>query len=101
MTHEHQRPDRDTKLALSGVCTHQAYDKKPVLVSNTFGLPYDYCSITHYPASTNFGNTTCTITPLENVDCNIKGQQIQEVGQLVGLSALDKETIRRRYNCRG
>ena len=103
MAHEHQRPDRDTKLNVINVspcsdcCTTKNYFKFPSSISNTFGLPYDYCSIMHY---SNIP-INCQLVPRENVECNIKGEDSDTIGQRKGLSPLDKETIRRRYNCRG
>ncbi len=43
----------------------------------------------------------CLVDATKPVQCEIKGQSISEIGQRIGLSPLDKETIRRRYNCRG
>ena len=46
-------------------------------------------------------STGCHVKATKPVQCEIKGQPITEIGQRIGLSPMDKETIRRRYNCRG
>ena len=44
----------------------------------------------------------CQIVPKKPLVCNnIKGNPVRLLGQRFGLSKLDKETIRRRYNCPG
>ena len=63
----------------------------------------------HYgePDGSHFNG--CYIKPKQTVDCTITflldnfivQRHFDNVGQVVGLSPLDKETIRRRYSCRG
>ena len=105
MQHEHQRYDRDDYLtifnATGGTCTTKIGDNLHKFTSKesiTVGLPYDYCSISHYPTQAD----NCSLIPKKDVECNIKSKRnISYTGQTIGLSQLDKETIRRRYNCRG
>ena len=71
-----------------------------------FNLPYDYCSIMHYGNVDGTPYGGCYVIPKtvdfrSPVDCTIKGQHFDNVGQEVGLSRRDKETIRRRYSCLG
>ena len=64
---------------------------------NTFGTEYDYCSVMHYGVL----DTACKITPIENVACRIKDQDVTEIGQRLGLSELDVSAINKHYNCDG
>ena len=64
---------------------------------NTFGTEYDYCSVMHYGVL----DTACKITPIENVACRIKDQDVTEIGQRLGLSELDVTAINQHYNCDG
>ena len=64
---------------------------------NTFGTEYDYCSVMHYGVL----DTACKITPIKNVACRIKDQDVTEIGQKLGLSELDVTAINKHYNCDG
>ena len=64
---------------------------------NTFGAEYDYCSVMHYGVL----DTACKITPIENVACRIKNQDVTKIGQRLGLSELDVTAINKHYNCDG
>ena len=64
---------------------------------NTFGTEYDYCSVMHYGVL----DTACKITPIDNVACRIKDQDVTEIGQRLGLSELDVTAINKHYNCDG
>ena len=103
MDHEHSRPDRDKYLTLSEVaqgsngCQHPSIHKFSPAISNTLGLPYDYCSIMHYPTH----NRECNLYPRNPFECYNKGVRTTTIGQRIGLSPLDMETIRRTYGCRG
>ena len=72
-----------------------------------FGLPYDYCSVTHAGKYDYHGQPSpssgqpCWIKTLNEVNCVVNDNHVIQIGQRFGLSDLDKETIRRRYNCRG
>ena len=46
-------------------------------------------------------DTACKITPIENVACRIKDQDVTEIGQRLGLSELDVTAINQHYNCDG
>ena len=110
MLHEHNRPERDQYIELKkenkscSECCVKDFVKIPRLKAYTFQLPYDYCSLLHYgnPGGSDLPVSGCLVIPkILPVDCTIKGQHFDNVGQTIGLSRWDKETIRRRYNCRG
>lgn len=81
MIHEHQRPDRNSWVRVSG-------DKNAV--RNTYSTetrtPYDYGSIMHYPQRSSLG----TITPLRPLN----GARL---GQRDALSIRDRQAVNQRY----
>ena len=92
---------RKERRNCSECCETQDFNKQTTQLSHIHGLPYDYCSLMHYGNVDGTAYAGCYVIPKENVDCNIKGQHFDNVGQIAGLSRWDKETIRRRYSCRG
>ena len=118
---EHKRPDRDRYIDLHNafppdpsnpltpdICKWRTTAPKAANTKiNYFGLPYDYCSVTHAGKYDYHGQPSpssgqpCWIKTLNEVNCVVNGNHVIQIGQRFGLSDLDKETIRRRYNCRG
>ncbi|XP_055346097.1 uncharacterized protein LOC129593683 [Paramacrobiotus metropolitanus] len=93
--HEMSRSDRDAYITIN-------YDNVAVgdtanfnnSEGNTFGLPYDYTSIMHYPFNAFAKNPNLpTIIP------KASGGQPQCMGQRHGLSALDIIKIKIAYKC--
>ena len=68
-------------------------------VGRTFNLAYDYCSLMHVGRNDLWDERKCIVTPNVNpVVCHIEGTEAT-MGQRIGLSSSDKETIRRKYSC--
>lgn len=92
--HEHQRPDRDQFVAVqaAGVDPQFAAFFAVVPVGNTFGLGYDFDSVTHFGATEGGlgGATTLLVLPPN------QGQQAA-IGQRTHLSTGDLEALRRAY----
>ena len=96
--HEQQRPDSGSFIKVipslkpgDNYYVSWARNFRPVKEIETYGVPYDYHSIMHYPALTGnyaWGNTE--IKPLDKNE-EIRGQQ--------KLTDLDIELINRMYSC--
>ena len=102
--HEHNRHDRDDYITLQAptsnptACQNHNYDDHDPSGVHSYGTAYDYCSVLHYgPGS----GTQCRIAATQPITCSVKGQQITEIGQSMGLSPLDIEEINKRYSCDG
>jgi hypothetical protein len=92
--HEHQRPDRDQLVSVqfANVDPARVLDFQLVTTGQTFGLPYDFDSVTHFSStegSINGGNTIVVLPP----------NQAQQalIGQRTHLSTGDLEALRRSY----
>ena len=82
--HEHQRPDRDQYIRIPKDRTGTNYARKSSQSVNTFGVPYDYLSIMHYPQGV-----------VQTLDPSYQ----DKIGQRNELSYLDVQIINRMYEC--
>ena len=82
--HEHQRPDRDQYIRIPQDRTGTNYAKKSSQSVHTFGVPYDYLSIMHYPQGV-----------VQTLDPSYQ----DKIGQRNELSYLDVQLINRMYGC--
>ena len=89
--HEHQRPDRDNFVEIDSTVDKISYDNAIEIkhLMNTYGLPYDVCSITHYENMSG-------VRKLPNVTsvCDLK-----DIGLQHTLSTSDITKINTKYNC--
>ncbi len=92
--HEHQRPDRDQFVAVQTANVDPALSVlfQLVPVGNTFGLAYDFDSVTHFGATEGGlgGATTLIVLPPNQA-------QQGAIGQRTHLSVGDIEALRRAY----
>ncbi|XP_037776735.1 blastula protease 10-like, partial [Penaeus monodon] len=91
--HEHSRSDRDEHILIlpQNIMSSFIYNFD-MMTTNNYGVPYDYSSIMHYNAqsfSLNSRNTIVTKDPRFQA----------EIGQLKGLSHMDKLLVNTMYGC--
>ncbi|XP_053697328.1 zinc metalloproteinase nas-14-like [Sabethes cyaneus] len=94
--HEHTRPDRDEYVEILWDNIEpefrQNFLKGSYDYMETFGLPYDYRSVMHYPTyAFARPGTTETMVSRQNRSATL--------GQTEAASTLDLEKIRRMYEC--
>ncbi|KAJ6634635.1 Zinc metalloproteinase nas-4 [Pseudolycoriella hygida] len=96
LLHEQCRPDRDDFIDIlwNNIDSrfHRNFVKGDPVTFTTFGLPYDYESLMHYP-----GNAFAKSG--ENVTMVAKKYHTRKLGQSHGPTFYDLEKIRRMYNC--
>lgn len=96
LLHEQARPDRDDHVIIHWENIDSAYwsdfAKARTKDVATFGLPYDYKSIMHYPKWAFSKNGKSTITA--------KGNSKMELGQRDGPTEIDVGKIRKMYRCK-
>ncbi|CAH1784055.1 unnamed protein product [Owenia fusiformis] len=89
--HEHSRPDRDDHVTIQwNRITDDfktQYDKEPRTFINTYGVPYDYSSIMHYPDN---GGTLRTVDRIAQ----------NTIGQRDALSFYDAKLANLMYKCK-
>ncbi|XP_055353310.1 platelet-derived growth factor receptor beta-like [Paramacrobiotus metropolitanus] len=91
--HEHQRPDRDDNVEIIWSNISPEWNDSFAIIKGmeTYRLPYDYDSVTHFSAyEYAINRRTPTIIP------KVEGKQI---GQNNNLSPLDVVRIHMRYKC--
>ncbi|CAG9831139.1 unnamed protein product [Diabrotica balteata] len=91
--HEHSRYDRDSYVTIlwNNIQFNQRHNFQ-IQAGVTYGLPYDYDSLTHYAPYSYSGNNEWTIIPK---DMNY----LNRIGQRIGFSKLDITKINIMYNC--
>ncbi|CAG5124335.1 unnamed protein product [Candidula unifasciata] len=93
--HEHKRPDRDQYITVHEENIEDkfkyAFEKSNEI--ETYGLPYDYTSIMHYPWNAFSKNNEITIQTKDPSFQNI-------IGQTQDLSYYDIQLANLMYNCR-
>ena len=93
--HEHSRPDRDQYVDILWDNIDPAFElnfkKGTDEYMETFGLPYDYKSLMHYPKNAFSNNGNYTIISKEDPK--------MDLGQYDCPTFFDLEKIRRMYNC--
>ncbi|XP_055636106.1 zinc metalloproteinase nas-14-like [Toxorhynchites rutilus septentrionalis] len=94
--HEHTRPDRDeyVEILWDNIEPNfrQNFVKGSYEYMDTFGLPYDYESLMHYP-SFAFARPGSTVTMLS------RQNRSSEFGQTKGASFWDLEKVKQMYEC--
>ncbi|XP_062553843.1 zinc metalloproteinase nas-14-like [Armigeres subalbatus] len=96
--HEHTRPDRDDYVEVLWDNIEPEFRRNFIKGTwdymETFGLPYDFGSVMHYP-SYAFARPGTTETMVS------KDNRTAQLGQTDGASELDLEKVRRMYKCDG
>lgn len=94
--HEHTRPDRDEYVEVLWDNIEPEFRRNFARGTEdymeTFGLPYDYGSVMHYP-------TFAFARPGTSVTMVSRQNRSAELGQTDGASELDLEKVRRMYDC--
>ncbi|KAH7699468.1 CBN-NAS-27 protein, partial [Aphelenchoides avenae] len=83
LIHEHQRWDRDRWLTVTG--TDHNYRLEPVDQTTTFGKPYDWGSVMHYPEDEHMKSKFPALK--------------RAMGSMYGPSFMDLWTVNRLYRC--
>uniref|UniRef100_A0AB38ZEB0 Metalloendopeptidase n=1 Tax=Ectomocoris sp. TaxID=3104572 RepID=A0AB38ZEB0_9HEMI len=97
LKHEHSRPDRDeyvtiVKKNISPEKMHNFIKANPKEYT-TYGVPYNYLSVMHYPSvAFSIDNKSPTIVPKNNVDHTLLGQRKKAADS-------DLEKINIMYKC--
>jgi hypothetical protein len=95
MFHEHSRPDRDEYIEIVWENIEPHYEinfrKGNEEFMDTFGLPYDYESLMHYPRNAFSKNGNYTIVARDD--------PFRRLGQFKAPTFFDLEKVRRMYNC--
>ncbi|XP_063225428.1 zinc metalloproteinase nas-14-like [Bacillus rossius redtenbacheri] len=95
LMHEQARPDRDGHVRVLWENIHPDYksdfEKAPEEYVSTYGVPYDYASIMHYPNNAFSKNKKNTIIAKDNPNL--------QLGQRNSPTEKDLEKVRRMYNC--
>ncbi|XP_031350573.1 zinc metalloproteinase nas-8-like [Photinus pyralis] len=93
--HQHNSPDRDDYITINrenlkdgSTTVLKKYTSSEV---TNFGLPYDYCSVSHYSMFASSKNGKPTIVPKFPTTC--------ELGTATDLSPIDKKKINLMYPC--
>ncbi|XP_050532656.1 zinc metalloproteinase nas-7-like isoform X2 [Daktulosphaira vitifoliae] len=97
LLHEQARYDRDNAVIIYWENIDKVYwqdfGKVPENVTTTFGLPYDYTSVMHYPRYAFSKNGLETIVA--------KYDQSMALGQRNGATSTDIQKVNLMYNCSG
>lgn len=97
LLHEQSRPDRDDYVRIEWANIQpqfvQNFGKADWTVVETFGLPYDYDSLMHYP-----GNAFARSAE-RNVTIYARDDPGRVLGQSQGPTEYDLEKVRRMYDC--
>jgi len=95
--HEQCRPDRDNylKIFLSNVPSNMRHNFNKVRGTDTFGMPYDYCSLMHYGA-TAFGGHSFTIVPKDLDYLAVIGRSHNRAADL---TYTDVTIVNKMYGC--
>ncbi|KAK9502787.1 hypothetical protein O3M35_011493 [Rhynocoris fuscipes] len=98
LKHEHARPDRDNyvKVIWDNIKDGHKnnFEKASSKEYTTYGVPYNYESIMHYPATSFSKNGEPTILPLD------KSVNIKLLGQREKITKHDVKKINLMYNCK-
>ena len=97
--HTHARPDRDKYVTVHFENIQEDaknnFKKQSTEQASTFGVPYDYDSVMHYPDWAFSKNDLKTIVPvIKPINC-----PNCIIGQRIGVSICDIELVRKMYEC--
>nr|AQM58332.1 venom astacin-like protein 1 [Pristhesancus plagipennis] len=98
LKHEHARPDRDNYVKVIWDNIKEGhrnnFEKASAKEYTTYGVPYNFESVMHYPATSFSKNGDPTILPLD------KSVDIKLLGQRKKITEHDLKKINIMYNCK-